>query len=58
MAKKVVQPDGKQKPVKKKRHGCRNCLIVMLVFFVLLGVGGYFTGDYFTKKYINMSLAD
>lgn len=56
MAKKVVQPDGKGKPVKKKKHGCRNCLLSLLVFIVILGVAGYFTGDFFTKKYLNMSL--
>lgn len=59
MAKKVVQSDSKGKaPVKKKRHGCRNCLITMLVIFVFVGVGVYFTGNYFTQRYLDMSLAN
>ncbi|MCI8413640.1 MAG: hypothetical protein HFE47_06070 [Clostridia bacterium] len=59
MAKKVVQSDSKGKaPVKKKRHGCRNCLITMLVIFVVVGVGVYFTGNYFTQRYLDMSLAN
>lgn len=58
MAKKVVQSESKQKPVKKKKHGCRNCLLTLLVFVVVLCAGAYFTGNYFTKKYLDMSLWD
>ncbi len=70
MAKKIVQTDnivaggkGTQKaqngkaPVKKKKHGCRNCLIATLVFILVIGVAGYFTADFFTRKYIDMSLS-
>ena len=70
MAKKVVQTDnivasGKgttktqngKAPVKKKKHGCRNCFITILVFILVIGVAGYFTADFFTRKYIDMSLS-
>lgn len=58
MARRVVQTENKKgKPIKKKRHGCRNCLIALLVFVIVIGAGVYFTGDYFTKKYLNTPLA-
>ncbi len=57
MAKRVVQNEAdKKKPVKKKRHGCRNCLISLLVFVVVICAGAYIAGDYFSKKFFNMSL--
>ena len=59
MAKKVVQTDnivasGKgttktqngKAPVKKKKHGCRNCFITILVFILVIGVAGYFTATF------------
>ncbi len=66
MAKRIVESNvkssdnknNKGKPIKKKRHGCRNCLISLLVFIVVLGAGAYFAGDYFAKKYLDMGLAD
>ncbi|MDE7395986.1 MAG: hypothetical protein K2M95_07725 [Clostridiales bacterium] len=45
-------------PLKKKRHGCRNCLITTLILIVIFNVGVYFTGNYFTKKYFSVSLMD
>ncbi len=44
-----------EKPV-KKNHGCRNCFLAALILFVIFGVGAYITGDYFTKKYVDLRL--
>lgn len=61
MAKRVVQDEkqGKNgKPIRKKRHGCRNCFITFAVILVVLTAGVYGVGTFFTHKYLDMSLWD
>lgn len=45
-------------PIKKKKHGCRNCFFTMLVFVVIIGVSGYFVGDYYAKQYLGVGAGD